>query len=85
MLEIKQSAIEFLNSLPEKDRRIIGDHISRLEERWPPNGDFERLYNCRYRLHVSRKYTIFLEHDGNNTTILKIMTLEQAHKKYGKI
>lgn len=85
MLTVKKNVIEFIQVLPEKDRRIIGEHISRLEEKWPPDGDLEKLYDCRYRLHVSRRYTLFIEHDGNETTVLRIMTIEQAHKRYGKI
>lgn len=85
MILVKPNVIDFIQLLPEKDRRIIGEHISRLEGSWPPSGDLEKLYDCRYRIHISRRYTMFIEHDGNETTILKIMTIEQAHKKYGKI
>lgn len=85
MLNIKENVIIFIQALPEKDRRIVGEHISRLEGKWPPEGDLEKLYDCRYRLHVSRRYTLFIELDGNETTILRIMTIEQAHKRYGKI
>jgi hypothetical protein len=85
MLNVKLNVIKFIELLPEKDRRIVGDHISRLEGTWPPDGDLEKLYGCRYRMHISRKYTLFIEHDGDKTTILRIMTLEQAHKRYGKI
>jgi mRNA-degrading endonuclease RelE of RelBE toxin-antitoxin system len=85
MLKVKPGVIKFLQLLPEKDRRIVGDHISRLEGKWPPDGDLERLYDCRYRMHISRRYTLFIEHDDSETTVLRIMTLEQAHKRYGKI
>ena len=85
MLNVKPNVIKFIQLLPEKDRRIVGEHISRLEEKWPPDGDLEKLYDCRYRLHISRRYTMFLEHDGDETTVLRIMTLEQAHKRYGRI
>jgi hypothetical protein len=85
MLSVKQQVIDFIGVLPEKDRRIICDHISRLEGKWPPDGDLEKLYGCRYRLHISRHYTLFIEHDSNETTVLRIMTIEQAHKRYGKI
>jgi len=85
MLTVKLEVFEFIQALPEKDRRIIGEHISRLEGMWPPDGDLERLYDCRYRMHVSRRYTLFVEHDGNVTTVLKIMPIGQAHKWYGRI
>ena len=85
MLYVKPNVEKFIEQLNEKDRRIVGEHIFRLESGWPPVGDLERLYDCRYRLHISRRYTMFIEHDGNDTTILKIMTIEQAHKRYGRI
>lgn len=85
MLTVKHEVFEFIQELPEKDRRIIGEHISRFEGKWPPDGDLERLYDCRYRMHISRRYTLFVEHDGDDTTVLKIMTIGQAHKRYGKI
>jgi hypothetical protein len=85
MLYIKPNAEKFIEQLIEKDRRIVGEHISRLERGWPPAGDLEKLYDCRYRLHVSRKYTLFIEHNGQDTTVLQIMTIEQAHKWYGRI
>jgi mRNA-degrading endonuclease RelE of RelBE toxin-antitoxin system len=85
MLYIKPDAVKFLEQLTEKDYRIVSDPISRLECGWPPEGDLERLYDSRYRMHVARRYTIFLEHEGNDTTVLKIMTIQQAHKRYGRI
>lgn len=85
MIDVKANVIEFIRMLPEKDRRIIGEHISRLEEKWPPDGDLEKLYDHRYRLHISRRYTLFIEHEGNETTVLRIMTIKQAHKRYGRI
>ena len=85
MFEIKPRALSFLESLPVKDRRIVAEHIDRIESKWPPAGDLERLYGIRYRMHVSHRYTIFIEHEGKDTSILQIMTIEQAHKRYGKI
>jgi len=76
--------VKFIKLLPEKDRRIVGEHIFRLREKWPPDGDLEKLYGIRYRMHISRKFTMFLEHEGNDTTVLRIMTIEQAHKRYGR-
>ena len=36
-------------------------------------------------MHVSWKYTIFYSVESDTIWIEKIMTIEQAHKKYGKI
>lgn len=85
MLYVKNNVIEFIRSIPEKDQRIVSEHISRFEGKWPPNGDLEKLYGNRYRYHISRRYTLFIEHEGDDTTILLIMTIEQAHKRYGRI
>jgi len=85
MLNVKQNVQKFIELLTEKDRRIVGEYISRLEGDWPPGGDLEKLYDHRFRLHISRRYTLFIEHEGNDTTVLRIMTIEQAHKRYGRI
>jgi len=85
MLFVKSNVINYIQTLPEKDQRIIFEHISRFEGKWPPNGDLEKLYGNRYRFHISRRYTMFIEHDVDDTTILRIMTIEQAHKRYGRI
>jgi len=85
MLYVKSGVKKFIELLTEKDRRIVGEHISRLEGEWPPAGDLEKLNDNRFRFHISRRYTLFIEHDSENTTVLQIMTIEQAHKRYGRI
>jgi hypothetical protein len=36
-------------------------------------------------MHISMKYTLFYYVDADRVWVDKIMTIEQAHKKYGKI
>jgi len=47
MLNVKPNVQKFIELLTEKDRRIVGEHISRLEGDWPPGGDLEKLYDHR--------------------------------------
>ena len=84
---ITERAIRFLATLPDKDRRIVGEHIDRLNAHPHTHGDIERLAmpKERYRMHVSHRYTVFFYPAGQEIVINDIMTIEQAHKKYGRI
>jgi mRNA-degrading endonuclease RelE of RelBE toxin-antitoxin system len=86
-IEVTERAIKFLTSLPEKDRRIVGEHIDRLSDHPHAHGDIKRLNTPkeRYRMHVSYRYTIFFYPDEKTIIINEIMTTELAHKKYGRI
>jgi mRNA-degrading endonuclease RelE of RelBE toxin-antitoxin system len=86
-IEITGRAVKFLTKLPDKDRRIIGEHIDRLADHPHAHGDIERLNTPkeRYRMHVSYRYTIFFYPLDKAIIINEIMTTEQAHKKYGRI
>lgn len=86
-IQITERAIAYLQSLPMKDRRIVGEHIDRLADHPHANGDIKRLNlkKERYRMHVSYRYTIFYYPEGQNIVVNEIMTAEQAHKKYGRI
>jgi mRNA-degrading endonuclease RelE of RelBE toxin-antitoxin system len=86
-IEITERAIKFLANLPEKDRRIIGEHIDRLTDHPHAHGDIKRLKmpKERYRMHVSYRYTVFFYPRDQAIVINEIMTAEQAHKKYGRI
>jgi mRNA-degrading endonuclease RelE of RelBE toxin-antitoxin system len=86
-IEITERAVKFLTNLPDKDRRIIGEHIDRLADHPHAHGDIERLNTPkeRYRMHVSYRYTIFFYSRDKAIIINEIMTTEQAHKKYGRI
>jgi mRNA-degrading endonuclease RelE of RelBE toxin-antitoxin system len=86
-INIEDRVKEFIRDLPGKDRRVIGEHIERLSEHPNSTGNIKRLHTRkpRWRLHISLKYTLFYYVDSDMIWIDKIMTIEQAHKKYGKI
>jgi mRNA-degrading endonuclease RelE of RelBE toxin-antitoxin system len=86
-IAITGRAVRFLAALPEKDRRIVGEHIGRLTAHPHAHGDIKRLNmpKERYRMHVSHRYTVFFYPRGQEIVINDIMTLEQAHKNYGRI
>ena len=80
-----------INRLPGKTRRIIKTALKRLEEDPFPGskGDKEKLVLkggiTIYRLHISRRYTVFYEIDKEEKLVIvqEILPIEQAHKKYG--
>ncbi len=90
---IKRHLVESINELPEKTRRIIHDALMTLEENPYPGigGDKEKLQLKEgiavYRLHIGRSYTAFytIDSGANLVRIHDIMTIGQAHKKYGRI
>jgi mRNA-degrading endonuclease RelE of RelBE toxin-antitoxin system len=86
---IEDEAFEFPGNLPEKSQRIVHDRIARLAEDPFPGkaGDKER-FTCAgkdpaYRLHISPSYTAFYRIINERIYVFNLMTIEQAHKKYG--
>jgi mRNA interferase RelE/StbE len=92
-LEIEDKALEYLSALPEKSKRIVKKHCLALAKDPFPGkgGDKEALhiigFRTLYRMHVGRSYTVFYHifEDEKIVRILEIMTIEQAHKKYGRL
>jgi len=86
-IQIEDSVTSFIRSLPEKDRRVIGEHIERLTEHPNATGNIKKLNTKkpRWRMHISLKYTVFYYVISDTVYIDLIMTIERAHKKYGKI
>jgi len=86
-LEVSKGVCAYLKDLTDKDRRVIGEHISRLSGHPNAAGDIKRLRTRknRWRMHIGSKYVLFYFVDGDTVKIDRIMTQEQAHKKYGKI
>lgn len=86
-IAIEDRAREFIRERPEKDRRIIGEHIERLSDHPDAPGDIKRLKTRkpRWRMHISSKFTVFFHVDGDTVYVDHIMSMELAHKKYGKI
>ncbi len=89
-LLISNKALKFINNLSEKSQRIVRDTITVLYENPYPGkgGDKEKLnlsgYEL-YRLHIGRSFTVFYKIFENEVRILDIMTIEKAHKKYGRL
>ena len=89
----KKRAQDFYDHLPEKSRAIVRDHLLRLaDDPYPGSGaDKEQLTirgdNRYYRLHIGRSLTAFytIHEEERNVQILEIQTIEQAHKKYGRL
>ena len=90
---VKQKLIEAINELPEKTRRILFSALENLETNpWPGSGgDKEKLHTEKeieiYRLHIGRTFTAIYTIDTKNhhVQIHDLMTIEQAHKKYGRM
>jgi len=91
-IAVQRKSADFLNSLDDKSRRIIVTWLATLEENPHPGkgGDRELIKSPKgrpdekvYRLHVGRSFTAFYQIKGKTVYVTEILTIEQAHKKYG--
>lgn len=81
-VDIEKQALRYINNLPEKDRRIIKQHLMRLEDPYTAP-DVELLQNGHCRMHIAHTCTAFFDVvTGGIVKILKVMTIEEAHKRY---
>jgi mRNA interferase RelE/StbE len=87
VIEIHQKSREFLDKVPEKLKNNVRDVLLTLRE--DPHPRESKLITLPggyrvYRLHISRLFTVFYEvdFDKKRIYIVKIMTIEQAHKEY---
>ncbi len=81
-ITIEKRALQYINSLREKDRRIIKEHLLKLEDPYSAP-DVELLQNGHCRMHIAHTYTAFFDVlPGGIVTILELMTIEEAHKRY---
>lgn len=84
---MERGVIRTLSKMPEKSRDLILSHFARLED---PFGapDVECIHSREmiYRMHIGRTYTVFFKiyRAENEVRILDLMTIEQAHKRYGR-
>jgi len=83
--------IAYINSLNDKNKRIIKTHLKTLEtDPFPGKGGDKELLNLRegvriYRLHIGHSYTAFYEIEGKTVFVNEVLTIEQAHKKYNRL
>jgi len=92
-VRVRNTADGYISSLPEKSRQIIKNALKGLEENPFPGsgGDKEKLVLSGgreiYRLHIARTFTAFYSVDKGSRVIKvhDILTIEQAHKKYGRL
>ncbi len=90
---IDRAAIGFVNSLPDKSQKIVKENLKKLGENPYPGsglGDKEKLIfrgETLYRLHIGRTFTAFYRiYDAETLVkILNVLTIESAHKKYGRL
>lgn len=90
---VDKQELEFLNSLDTKDQRIIKDKLNILQDNPYPgqDGDKEKLRTNEkresYRLHIARSFTVIytINPDKKIVYITHIMTIERAHRRYGRI
>ena len=89
---INKGALEFVNTLPLKSQRIVMEKCKALAyDPFPGQGDKESIqrrgHRDIYRLHISRSYTAFYKiyKEEKIVRILEIMTIDRAHKIYGRL
>ena len=83
-VRIKPKAQEFVDALPEKSRRIVYEHLVQLKD--PKTArDIECIQGNEWRMHIAHTYTAFFLIEGNTVLINRVMTIEDAHKRYGRL
>jgi mRNA-degrading endonuclease RelE of RelBE toxin-antitoxin system len=86
-VQIERSVIKTLEKYPEKIRGHIFNHLRKLEDPYSAP-DVECLHSKLqiYRMHIGRTYTLIfkINKESNIVTVLDLMTIEQAHKRYGR-
>jgi hypothetical protein len=76
--------LEYINSLPQKDRRIIKQHLVQLEDPLTAR-DAEHLRDGVCIMHIAHTYTAFFVVFRDCVRIVDVLTIEQAHKKYKRL
>ncbi|MEE8401757.1 MAG: hypothetical protein V3R86_06350 [Candidatus Hydrothermarchaeaceae archaeon] len=90
---IDTDALGYVNNLPQKSQRIVKENLKKLGENPYPGvgrGDKEKLTHrgeTLYRLHIGRTFTTFyrIYEKEKVVKVLKVMTIERAHKEYGRL
>ncbi len=91
---VQRKSAGFLNELDEKSRRIVRTRLATLQDDPYPGkgGDKELVKSPKgrpdekvYRLHIGRSFTAFYCIKGKTVYVTEVLTIEQAHKKYGML
>ena len=88
---INRDALKYVDTLTEKSKRLIKKKLETLKDNpHPGRADKKKLQLPNYdlfRIHVSRSYTIFyrIYEEEKTVKVLDIMTIDEAHKKYGRL
>jgi mRNA interferase RelE/StbE len=86
-VQLERSVIKTLEKYPEKIRVYIFNHLCKLEDPYSAP-DVECLHSKAqvYRMHIGRSYTAIFKiyKESNSVWVLDLMTIEQAHKRYGR-
>lgn len=82
-VEVERLACDFVRELPEKSRRIILNHLYKLQDPEHAPG-IERLGNNVFRMHIGRTYTILISilPDRDLVRVTDILPIELARKRY---
>lgn len=83
-VRIKPRAQEYVDVLPEKSRRIVYEHLVQLKD--PKTArDIECIQGNEWRMHIAHTYTAFFLIEDNTVFINRVMSIEEAHKRYGRL
>jgi len=90
-IRIDRKALESIRRLRPKSQRIVMEKLKTLQDDpYPGSGsDKERLHvherEDTYRLHISHTFTAFyrVHEPEKEVHVLAVMSIEQAHKRYG--
>jgi mRNA-degrading endonuclease RelE of RelBE toxin-antitoxin system len=91
-IAIQRKSADFLNGLDDKSRRIVRARLAALmDDPYPgTGGDRELIKSPKgrpdekvYRIHIGRSFTAFYQIKEKTVYVTEILTIEQAHKKYG--
>lgn len=90
---LSDDAREYITALDDKSERIVKDNLRKLADDPYPrpgsgSGDREKLVvdgEELYRLHIGRTHTAFyiVREDSHQVRVTDIMTIDEAHKRYG--
>jgi mRNA-degrading endonuclease RelE of RelBE toxin-antitoxin system len=92
-LDIREKSLKYLDKLSDKSKRIVKENLKILTEYPYPGrgkGDKEKLDvpgHILYRMNIGRSHTAFYKiHEKERIVeISRIMTMEKAHKLYGRL